>query len=401
MKIKTVIARQILDSRGNPTVEADVILDNGTYGRAAVPSGASTGSNEAIELRDGESAYGGKGVTKAVANVVGEIGDAVTGLDAGDQELVDRTLIKLDGTHNKARLGANAILAVSLAAAKASAQEQAVPLWEYVQKLAPGVQDPILPLPMMNVINGGQHAGFSTDIQEFMIVPVGAATFSDGLRMGAEVFHSLGAVLKTAGYPTTVGDEGGYAPRVKRGNTEALDLIASAVAKAGYKLGSDIALALDPASTEFHRDGKYVLATENKSLSSDEMSKYYEALTKDYPIVSIEDGLAEDDWEGWGHLTASLGDKIQIVGDDLFVTNTTFLEKGIKQQSANAILIKLNQIGTLTETIEAVTMAKSAGWHAIISPLRRNRRHYHCGSGSGLIDRADQNRIAFAHRPRR
>ncbi len=367
MKITHVTARQILDSRGNPTVEADVTLEDGTLGRAAVPSGASTGSHEAVELRDGEKAYGGKGVMKAVGFVRGEIAETVKGLDSDDQAALDHALIELDGTPNKGRLGANAILAVSLAAAKASAIQHKEPLWEHVQHLAPGVQDPTLPLPMMNIINGGAHAAFATDIQEFMIMPIGAKTFSEAIQIGAEIFHALAKVLKKAGYPTTVGDEGGYAPRVKSGNKEALALIAEAVKDAGYELGADVALALDAAASEFYKDGKYVLATEDKILSSEEMVQYYTELLKEYPIVSIEDGLAENDWEGWQALTATLGDKLQIVGDDLLVTNTEFLKKGIEKKAANAILVKLNQIGTLTETIEAVTMAHQAGWKAIIS----------------------------------
>lgn len=367
MKITHVHARQILDSRGNPTVEADVTLEDGTLGRAAVPSGASTGSHEAVELRDGDKAYGGKSVLKAVNFVNTEITQAVAGLDADDQSGLDKALIDLDGTPNKGRLGANAILAVSLAAAKASAQSHKEALWEHVQHLAPGVQDPILPLPMMNIINGGKHAAGSTDIQEFMILPVGAKSFSEGLQWGTEVFHALAKVLGKAGYGTTVGDEGGYAPTVKHGNAEALDLIAQAVAAAGYELGRDIALGLDVAATELYADGKYTLNTEGKALTSAEMIDFLSGLAEKYPIVSIEDGLAEDDWEGWAQLTAKLGTKLQLVGDDLFVTNTEYLDKGIQRHSANSILIKVNQIGTLTETIEAVTMAHKAGWTAVIS----------------------------------
>ncbi|GAC1371723.1 MAG: phosphopyruvate hydratase [Candidatus Saccharimonadales bacterium] len=367
MKITQVIARQIFDSRGNPTVEADVTLESGQMGRAAVPSGASTGSHEAVELRDGGAAYGGKGVTKAVNFVNTEIAEAVTGLDADDQTALDRKLIELDDTPNKGRLGANAILAVSLAAAKAAALSHNEALWEHVQHLAPGVQDPILPMPMMNIINGGKHAAGSTDIQEFMILPVGASSFSEGLRWGTEVFHALAKVLAKAGYGTTVGDEGGYAPTVKNGNAEALELISEAVKQAGYELGSDIALGLDVAASEIYEDGKYTLNTENKSLTSFEMVGFLADLTEKYPIVSIEDGLSEDDWNGWAALTAKLGDKIQLVGDDLLVTNTEYLERGIKEHSANSILIKVNQIGTLTETIEAVTMAHKAGWTAVIS----------------------------------
>ncbi len=367
MKITHIHARQILDSRGNPTVEADVTLEDGTLGRAAVPSGASTGSHEAHELRDGEKAFGGKGVTKAVGFVNSEVSEAVTGLDADDQAAIDQILIDLDGTPNKSRLGANAILAVSLAAAKASAVAHDEPLWEHIQHLAPGVQDPVLPLPMMNIINGGQHAAGSTDIQEFMILPVGASSFTEAIRWGSEVFHALAKVLKEAGYGTTVGDEGGYAPQVKNGNAEALELITKAVEQAGYKLGTDIAFGLDVAASELYKDGKYHLGTENKVLSSDEMVEFLADLAAKYPIVSIEDGLAEDDWEGWAQLTAKLGSKLQLVGDDLFVTNTDFLARGIKESSANSILIKLNQIGTLSETIKAVVMARESGWTAVIS----------------------------------
>jgi enolase len=366
LKIATVTARQILDSRGNPTIEADVTLENGILGRAAVPSGASTGSHEAVELRDGGQEFGGKAVTKAVGNVTGEIAGLVAGMDASDQAALDAALIKLDGTPNKGRLGANAILAVSLAAAKASAQDQHLPLWKYIGSLA-NESSPLLPIPMMNIINGGKHAAGSTDIQEFMIMPVGASSFHEALRYGVEVFHSLAGVLKKAGYGTTVGDEGGFAPSVKRGNQEALDLIAAAVDKAGYKFGTDIAIALDPASSEFYEDGKYQLRTENKQLSSEQMIDYYKNLADNYPLVSLEDGLAENDWEGWKMLTVALGQKLQIVGDDIFVTNPEFLQRGIKEHTANSILIKLNQIGSLTETIETVTMARGAGWTSVIS----------------------------------
>jgi enolase len=367
MKIQHVTARQILDSRGNPTVEADVTLENGIMGRAAVPSGASTGSHEAVELRDGGSAWGGKGVTKAVSYVNGELAEAVIGLDADDQAGLDQVMIDLDGTPNKGRLGANAILAVSLATAKATAISHDQPLWEYVQSLAEGVQDPTLPLPMMNIINGGQHAAGSTDIQEFMIMPIGAKSMTEALQMGTEIFHALKKVLAKANYGTTVGDEGGYAPAVRAGNKEALELISQAVAAAGYKLGTDIALALDVAASELYKDGKYHLASDDKALTSAEMVDFLADLATQYPIVSIEDGLAEDDWEGWKLLTTKLGDKIQLVGDDLFVTNVDFLARGIKEGSANAILVKVNQIGTLTETLAAVQMAHEAGWKAVIS----------------------------------
>ncbi len=367
MKITQVTARQILDSRGNPTVEADVTLESGVMGRAAVPSGASTGSHEAVELRDGGRDWGGKGVRQAVDHVTGEIATATTGLDASDQAGLDRILIELDGTSNKHRLGANAILAVSLAAAKAAATQRGLPLWEHVQSLAEGIQDPILPLPMMNIINGGKHAAGSTDIQEFMIMPVGARDFNHALQMGTEIFHALGKVLATAGYSTTVGDEGGYAPAVRHGNHEALDLIAKAVTAAGYQLGHDIQLALDVAATELYRNGHYHLPTERKTLTSEQMTAFLVDLTHQYPIASIEDGLAEDDWPGWKLLTTQLGSTTQLVGDDLLVTNVEYLNRAIQEQAANAILIKPNQIGTLTETLTAVTRTHAAGWRAIIS----------------------------------
>lgn len=366
MKITNIIARQILDSRGNPTVEADVLLEDGTLGRAAVPSGASTGSHEAIELRDGDSIYGGKSVLKAVANVNGEIKNALVGYDVTDQAGLDKVMLELDGTPNKARLGANAILSVSLASAKAAALSQKKPLYKYVAELA-GNDTLTLPLPMMNIINGGKHAANSTDIQEFMVMPVGAKTFTDCIRMGAEIFQALGKVLHAKGYGTTVGDEGGYAPAVKNGNAEALELIAEAVAKAGYTLGEDVVLALDVASTELIEDGLYALTTEGKKLSSEEMVAFYADLAKRFPIASIEDGLGEDDWDGWKALTSELGGEIQLVGDDLLVTNTEFLQRGISEKAANAILIKVNQIGSLSETIAAVKMAHDAGWNAVMS----------------------------------
>ncbi len=367
MDIARIHARQIIDSRGNPTVEADVILQDGTLGRAAVPSGASTGSNEAVELRDGTDAFGGKAVMNAVNNVNTTIANALVGKNANDQRSIDEIMIKLDGTSNKGNLGANAILAVSLAVAKAAALSKGEPLYGYFRSLSTKTGDFVLPVPMMNIINGGKHAAGSTDIQEFMIMPVGAATFTDAIRMGAEIFHSLAKVLKANGYGTTVGDEGGYAPHVKNGNAEALELISTAVEKAGYELGKDVVLALDVAASELYSDGKYHLATENRSLSSDEMVDWLVELAEKYPIASIEDGLAEDDWAAWGKLTERMGTKIQIVGDDLLVTNVDFLKRGIDEKSANAILIKLNQIGTLSETIDAVTMARNAGWNAVIS----------------------------------
>lgn len=367
MKITSLHARQILDSRGNPTVEADVILEDGTLGRAAVPSGASTGSNEAIELRDGdEKKYLGKGVLKAVENVNTTIADALKGKDAADQKGLDKIMLDLDGTHNKSKLGANAILAVSLASAKAEAHAQKLPFFAYVQKLS-GTSKISLPLPMMNIINGGQHADFATDIQEFMILPVGAKSFSEALRMGSEIFHHLAKVLKAKGYATTVGDEGGYAPRVKNGNAEALDLIIQAVTNAGYIPGEDVVFGLDVASSEFMKDGIYTLKAEKESFSSNQMVEWLGQLVENYPIVSIEDGLSESDWDGWKYLTKLLGNNVQLVGDDLLVTNTKFLEKAIAEKAGNAILVKVNQIGSLTETIEAVHMAQKAEWNSVMS----------------------------------
>jgi enolase len=367
MDIARIHARQIIDSRGNPTVEADVMLTDGTLGRAAVPSGASTGSNEAVELRDGGSDFGGKAVMKAVENVNTTIAEKLVGMDASDQRTLDKALIDLDGTPNKGNLGANAILAVSLAAAKAAALSKGVPLYGYFRSLAEENGDFLLPVPMMNIINGGKHAAGSTDIQEFMIMPVGAPTFTKAIQMGAEIFHALAKVLKENGYGTTVGDEGGYAPHVKNGNAEALELISTAVEKAGYELGKDVVLALDVAASELYEDGKYHLATENRSLTSDEMVDWLAELAEKYPIASIEDGLAEDDWAAWSKLTERMGTKLQIVGDDLLVTNVSFLKRGIDEKAANTILIKLNQIGTLSETIDAVAMAHEAGWNAVIS----------------------------------
>lgn len=389
MKISDVHARYILDSRGYPTVETDVILADGSLGRAAVPSGASTGTHEAVELRDGSLEFGGKGVLKAVRNVNTEIKKLLKGKSADDQNEIDRLMIKLDGTKNKGRLGANAILSVSLAVAKARAAAKRIALYEYIAELS-GNSEMSLPLPMMNIINGGKHAAGSTDIQEFMIMPIGAADFAGCLRIGAEIFHSLGKVLVSEGYGTTVGDEGGYAPAVKKGNAEALKLIAEATAKAGYKFGEDVVIALDVASSELLAGGAYSLQTENKTLESDEMISYYEGLCRAFPVVSIEDGLGEDDWVGWQKLTAKLGKKLQLVGDDLLVTNPEFLKKAIKQEAANAILIKLNQIGTLSETIETVNMAKKAGWKAVISHRSGETEdttiaHLAVGLGSGQI----------------
>lgn len=368
MKISSIHARQILDSRGNPTVEADVILEDKTLGRAAVPSGASTGSNEALELRDKDpKKYNGKGVLTAVNNVNTVILEALKGMDITDQTAIDEKMFALDGTDTKSKLGANAILAVSMACMKAAATVKNMPLYKYFHEISHTQRPLTLPVPMMNIINGGKHAAGSTDIQEFMIMPVGAATFSEALRMGAEVFHALAKVLEANGYGTTVGDEGGYAPHVKSGNKEALDLISQAVEKAGYTLGKDIVFALDPASSEFYENGVYNLKTEGRKLTSEEMVAFYADLVEKYPIVSIEDGLAESDWDGWKILTEKLGEKIQLVGDDIFVTNLKFLERGIAEHTANAILIKLNQIGSVTETIQAIQTAENAGWHAVIS----------------------------------
>jgi enolase len=360
--ILDIAAREILDSRGNPTVEVDVRLEDGSFGRAAVPSGASTGAHEAVELRDGGKRYGGKGVEKAVAAVNGEIFDALGGLDAQDQVKIDRAMIELDGTPNKARLGANAILGVSLAVAKAAAEASGLPLYRYVG----GPKANVLPVPMMNVVNGGVHADNPIDFQEFMIAPVGAASFREGLRMGAEIFHVLKKSLHDAGLNTNVGDEGGFAPNLKSPD-EALGYISKAVEKAGYKLGDDIFFALDPASTEFFKDGKYVLEGEGKTLEPDAMVKVYADLCKRYPIFSIEDGMAEDDWAGWKTLTDAVGKTVNLVGDDLFVTNVKRLKQGIDKQTANAILIKVNQIGSLTETLETVEMAHKAAYKAVMS----------------------------------
>ncbi|MBI3486004.1 phosphopyruvate hydratase, partial [Candidatus Daviesbacteria bacterium] len=360
MKIKKIHARQILDSRGNPTIEADVILEDGSLGRAAVPSGASTGKHEALELRDEDSTqHRGKGVLKAIENVNTIISNVLIGSDAGSQENIDQTLISLDGTENKSRLGANAILAVSLAYAQAVANYKKISFFEYLAQVSGNDQQSyIMPVPLMNIINGGKHASFSTDIQEFMILPISAKSISDALRMGTDVFHALAEVLSKRGYSTNVGDEGGYAPLVRKGNEEPLELISEAVKVAGLSLGKDIYLALDCAASEFYKNGKYSLKTEKLTLSSDEMISWFNKLIKSYPIISIEDGLDQEDWPGWVNLTKSLGDKIQIVGDDIFVTKLKFLQRGIDLKAANAILIKLNQVGTLTETIQAVKLAK-------------------------------------------
>lgn len=362
--IEEVWAREILDSRGNPTVEAEVILEDGTTGRAAVPSGASTGENEAVELRDDDKdRYLGKGVLKAVENVNEKIAYELEGLDALDQTLVDQTLIDLDGTENKSNLGANALLAVSMATARAAAAFQEMPLYRYIG----GTNAKTLPVPMMNIINGGAHADNNVDFQEFMIMPVGAESFSEALRAGAEIFHNLKSVLKSRGLATSVGDEGGFAPNLKS-NEEAIETILEAIEKAGYKAGENIMIALDPAASEFFKDGKYIFKKSDKrELSSDEMIAYWTDWTEKYPIISIEDGLAESDWEGWTKITQNIGKKVQLVGDDLFVTNTKFLQKGIDTGAANSILIKVNQIGTLTETLDTIELAKTNNMTCVIS----------------------------------
>ncbi len=369
-KIARVHGRQIIDSRGNPTVEADVILEGGALGRAAVPSGASTGEHEAIELRDGDkSRYLGKGVLKAVANVNGAIARAVAGLDASDQRALDRRMIETDGSPNKGNLGANAILAVSMAAARAAAVAAGQPLYKYLSRYSSDPSGNTLPVPMMNILNGGAHADNSVDFQEFMAMPVGAKTFDEALRMGVEVFHRLKAVLHKRGYSTAVGDEGGFAPNLKS-NDEAVEVILEAITAAGYKPGEHVAIALDPASSEFYdkSSGKYVFKKSDKSTrTSEQMTAFWADWVRQFPIVSIEDGLAEDDWAGWKHMTAELGSKTQLVGDDLFVTNTVRLQRGIDEKIGNAILIKLNQIGTVTETIDAIEMARKAGYASIVS----------------------------------
>ncbi len=363
-QIEHIHARQILDSRGNPTVEVDVILEDGSFGRAAVPSGASTGEHEAVELRDADpSLYLGKGVERAVHNVNVEIADELEGMDATDQMLVDGIMVELDGTPNKSKLGANAILGVSLAVSKAAAMSSDLPYYRYLG----GVTARTLPVPMMNVLNGGQHADNNVDIQDFMIMPLGAESFSDAIRYGVETFHHLAKVLRSRGYATSVGDEGGFAPNLKS-NAEAIELILEAIENAGYRPGEDISIALDPAASEFLKDGRYVLAAEGgESLDAEGMVDFYEKLVDQYPIISIEDGLAENDWAGWALLTERLGERIQIMGDDLFVTNSARLEQGIDEGIANSILIKLNQIGTLTETLQTVEQAKRASYTNVIS----------------------------------
>jgi enolase len=360
--IEHIAGREVLDSRGNPTVEVEVFLSSGASGRAMVPSGASTGAFEAVELRDGEARYGGKGVLDAVAHVDDEIYDALVGFDASEQRDIDRVLLELDGTDNKGRLGANAILGVSLAVARAAAEDLSMPLYRYIG----GVNAHVLPVPMMNVLNGGEHADNNVDIQEFMIMPVGAASFSEALRWGAETYHVLKKVLSERGLSTAIGDEGGFAPNLAS-NEDAVRLLVEAIEKAGFAPGEDIAIALDAASTEFHRDGAYVLAGEGRTLSPADMVGYLADLVDRYPIVSIEDGMSEEDWEGWTLLTRTIGDRVQLVGDDLFVTNVERLSRGIEAGVANSILVKVNQIGSLTETLESVAMATRAGYTAVMS----------------------------------
>ncbi|MEK7669073.1 MAG: phosphopyruvate hydratase [Patescibacteria group bacterium] len=392
MKIQKIIAREILDSRGNPTVEADVILEDEMVGRASVPSGASTGSNEAIELRDGDmERYGGKGVLKAVENVNTKIADILIGMDASEQREIDEKMIALDGTSNKSNLGANAILAVSLATTKAVALAKNIPLFEHIRTLAKNPKEISLPLPLCNIINGGKHAAGSTDIQEFMIAPIGAKTFSEAMQILNQIFNSLREVVESKGYTTTLGDEGGFAPHLKNGNKEALDLISEAIQKTGCKLGGDVVFSLDVAASELydHTVNKYKFKTEDKEFSSEELIEYYKNLIKEFPIFSIEDGLSEDDWGGWQVMSRTLLDT-QLVGDDLLVTNIKFLEKAIKEKAGNAILIKPNQIGTLSETIDAVDVAHKAGWKTIIShrsgeTMDSTIAHIAVGLGTGQI----------------
>ena len=390
VSISEIKARQILDSRGNPTVEADVFLSSGHVGRAIVPSGASTGSGEALELRDGDPHYyGGKGVLKAVWNVNSKIRDVLVG-NSADQHLIDQIMLELDGTPNKEKLGANAILAVSMATAKAKAKQLRLHFYEYIAELAGTRGEMSLPMPMMNVINGGAHADWSTDFQEYMIIPKGAQNIGDAIRMGAEVFHTLKNVLKDRGYATTVGDEGGYAPWMKGGDNEPLDCIREAIERAGYRPGEDFGIAMDIAATEFHNGDHYELKTNGDWKSSDDLINWYTWILDNYPVVSIEDGLAEDDWDGWKTMTDRLGDRTQLVGDDLFVTNEKLLERGIKASIANAILIKPNQIGTLTETIATVNLAKRAGYRTVISHRSGETEdaaiaHLAVGLGAGQI----------------
>ncbi|MBO4276647.1 phosphopyruvate hydratase [Candidatus Saccharibacteria bacterium] len=388
--ISNIKGRQVLDSRGNPTVEAEVYLENGGFGRAIVPSGASTGSGEALELRDGDKErFNGKGVLKAVWNVNSKIADVLVG-NTSDPRTVDQMMLELDGTDNKSELGANAILAVSLATAKANARTLQIPFYRYVAELAGTTDEMSIPMPMMNVMNGGEHASWATDFQEYMIIPRGAGNIADAVRMGAEVFHALKNVLKERDYPTTVGDEGGYAPRVREGNNEPLECIKSAVEKTGYRFGEDIAIAMDIAASEFYDKDHYVLKTNGDWKSADDLINWYEWIIDNYPVVSIEDGLAENDWKNWKIMTDRLGSQVQLVGDDLFVTNTKLLEKGIESGVANAILIKPNQIGTLSETIDAVLMAKNAGYHTVMSHRSGETEdvsiaHLAVGLGTGQI----------------
>ncbi len=389
--IKFIHARQILDSRGNPTVEADVILESGHAGRAAVPSGASTGAGEALELRDGDMEnYGGKGVLKAVWNVNNKISDVLVGNDASNQRQIDQLMLDLDGTENKSNLGANAILAVSLATAKAVAHAKGRRFYEYIADIAGTNDDMCLPMPMMNVMNGGAHADWSTDFQEYMIIPVSAGNIAEAVRMGSEVFQTLKGVLKERKYATTVGDEGGYAPFVKDGNNEPLELIKIAVEKAGYELGTDICIAMDIAASEFAKDDHYELKTNGDWKSSNDLANWYQWIIENYPVVSIEDGLGENDWFGWTMLTDRFGDRVQLVGDDLFVTNTKLLQRGINEKAGNAILIKPNQIGSLTETIDAVLLAKNNGFKCIMSHRSGETEdtsiaHLAVGLGTGQI----------------
>lgn len=388
--ISNIKARQILDSRGNPTVEADVFLESGQAGRAAVPSGASTGSGEALELRDNDPKfYGGKSVLKAVWNVNSKIKDVLVG-NSADQATVDQIMLDLDGTPDKTQLGANAILAVSLATAKAVARAKRLPFYAYIAELAGTMDEMSLPMPMMNVMNGGEHADWATDFQEYMIIPKGAENIADAVRMGAEVFHALRDVLKKRGYPVTVGDEGGYAPKVREGNNEPLECIKLAIEKAGYKPGVDIAMAMDIASSEFYDKDHYVLKTNGDWKSAEDLTNWYTWILDNYPVVSIEDGLAENDWAGWKMMTSRLGERAQLVGDDLFVTNTKLLKKGIEEKAGNAILVKPNQIGSLSETINAVKMAKKAGFKTIISHRSGETEdvsiaHIAVGLGAGQI----------------
>ncbi len=388
--IRNIKARQVLDSRGNPTVEAEVILENGGFGRAIVPSGASTGAGEALELRDGDpERYNGKGVLKAVWNVNSKIRDVLVD-NSSEPRYVDQIMLELDGTENKSSLGANAILAVSLANAKANASAKRVPFYRYIAELAGTYNKMSIPMPMMNVMNGGAHASWATDFQEYMIIPKGAGNIADAVRMGAEVFHSLKDVLKERNYPTTVGDEGGYAPKVVDGNNEPLECIKYAVEKAGYKFGEDIVIAMDIAASEFYDQDHYVLKTNGDWKSSDDLINWYTWIVDNYPVVSIEDGLAENDWANWKKLTSRLGSRVQLVGDDLFVTNVKLLERGINEQCANAILIKPNQIGTLTETIDAVLLAKKAGFNTVMSHRSGETEdvsiaHLAVGLGTGQI----------------